>query len=184
MPRENPKVRNPWDAPLAGGAPPRGAAPGALPILLGAAALVLVVTLLYASGVRGKSLVNLHPQTPQAVLRPEFLGADQALFQHSPLVEPPTAPGAGSSLPRWLPHAVTTLSLVVDRALWGPLPAGFRATNVLLHALATLAAFALFLRWSGRRLTITVMWQVRLRMRVARPRARGRQRFSVGPSSA
>ena len=29
-----------------------------------------------------------------------------------------------------------------------------------------------------------VMWQVRLRMRVARPRARGRQRFSVGPSSA
>ena len=31
---------------------------------------------------------------------------------------------------------------------------------------------------------ITVMWQVRLRMRVARPRARGRQRLSVGPSSA
>ena len=29
-----------------------------------------------------------------------------------------------------------------------------------------------------------VMWQVRLRMRVARPRARGRQRLSVGPSSA
>ena len=31
---------------------------------------------------------------------------------------------------------------------------------------------------------MTVMWQVRLRMRVARPRARGRQRLSVGPSSA
>ncbi len=28
------------------------------------------------------------------------------------------------------------------------------------------------------------MWHVRLRMRVARPRARGRHRFSVGPSSA
>jgi hypothetical protein len=29
-----------------------------------------------------------------------------------------------------------------------------------------------------------VMWQVRLRMRATRPRARGRQRFIVGPSSA
>ena len=29
-----------------------------------------------------------------------------------------------------------------------------------------------------------VMWQVRLRIRVARPRARGRQRFMVEPSSA
>ena len=28
-----------------------------------------------------------------------------------------------------------------------------------------------------------VMWQVRLRMRYARPCARGRNRFSVGPSS-
>ena len=34
------------------------------------------------------------------------------------------------------------------------------------------------------RATITVMWHVRLRMRVARPRARGRKRRSVGPSSA
>ena len=32
--------------------------------------------------------------------------------------------------------------------------------------------------------TTTVMWHVRLRTRVARPRARGRNRFSVGPSSA
>ena len=31
---------------------------------------------------------------------------------------------------------------------------------------------------------MTVMWQVRLRIRVARPRARGRQRLRVGPSSA
>ena len=37
---------------------------------------------------------------------------------------------------------------------------------------------------AGRRETSRVMWQVRLRMRVARPRARGRQRLSVGPSSA
>ena len=34
------------------------------------------------------------------------------------------------------------------------------------------------------RATMTVMWQVRLLMRLARPRARGRNRFSVGPSSA
>ena len=37
---------------------------------------------------------------------------------------------------------------------------------------------------ASMRLTMIVMWQVRLRMRVARPRARGRQRLSVGPSSA
>ena len=39
-------------------------------------------------------------------------------------------------------------------------------------------------RSSGMRARMTVMWQVRLRMRVARPRARGRQRFIVVPSSA
>jgi hypothetical protein len=33
-------------------------------------------------------------------------------------------------------------------------------------------------------LSVIVMWQVRLRMRFTRPRARARQRFSVGPSSA
>ena len=32
--------------------------------------------------------------------------------------------------------------------------------------------------------TITVMWQVRLLIALARPRARGRNRLSVGPSSA
>ena len=36
----------------------------------------------------------------------------------------------------------------------------------------------------GNRLTMIVMWQVRLRILVARPRARGRQRFMVAPSSA
>ncbi len=34
------------------------------------------------------------------------------------------------------------------------------------------------------RATTTVMWHVRLRIRVARPRARGAKRRSVGPSSA
>ena len=39
--------------------------------------------------------------------------------------------------------------------------------------------------WSaGRRLTMMVMCEVRLRILVARPRARGRQRFMVVPSSA
>ena len=37
---------------------------------------------------------------------------------------------------------------------------------------------------AGSRLTMMVMWQVRLRILVARPRARGRQRFMVEPSSA
>ena len=33
-------------------------------------------------------------------------------------------------------------------------------------------------------MSVIVRWLVRLRMRVARPMARGRNRFSVGPSSA
>src|SRR6185312_3051192 len=41
-------------------------------------------------------------------------------------------------------------------------------------------------RWSfaGRLSTTTVMWLVRLRIRNARPWARGRMRLAVGPSSA
>ena len=39
-------------------------------------------------------------------------------------------------------------------------------------------------RSAGRRLTMIVMCDERLRMRVARPRARGRQRLAVVPSSA
>src|ERR1700675_2984094 len=35
----------------------------------------------------------------------------------------------------------------------------------------------------SRRVTLTVMWQVRLLMRDTRPRARARQRLIVGPSS-
>ena len=37
---------------------------------------------------------------------------------------------------------------------------------------------------SGRSASTSVTWQVRLRIRLTRPRARGFQRFSVGPSSA
>src|SRR4029079_11821806 len=40
-----------------------------------------------------------------------------------------------------------------------------------------------FVTGSGRGVTTRVMWLVRLRIRVARPWARGRQRFMVGPSS-
>ena len=39
-----------------------------------------------------------------------------------------------------------------------------------------------FLTPSG--VSVIVMWLVRLRIRVARPMARGRKRLSVGPSSA
>ncbi|WP_371259209.1 pentapeptide repeat-containing protein [Mycobacterium sp. GA-1285] len=38
--------------------------------------------------------------------------------------------------------------------------------------------------WLTRLSTITVMWLVRLRIRNARPCARGRMRLAVGPSSA
>src|SRR4029077_10500070 len=46
-----------------------------------------------------------------------------------------------------------------------------------------LSCFAGAFSGSGRGVTTRVMWLVRLRIRVARPWARGRQRFMVGPSS-
>ena len=58
----------------------------------------------------------------------------------------------------------------------GAAPAGGR--------LASWRAWTTSRRSSLKRATTTVMWHVRLRMRVARPRARGRKRRSVGPSSA
>jgi hypothetical protein len=100
---------------------------------------VLLTALLYWNGVRG-----------------EFLGLDHALYQHSPLLEPPPSSGAAPTLPRWLPRAVTTFSLVLDRAVWGPLPSGYRFTNLVLHLLATLAVFALFLQWSRKRLWLAL----------------------------
>jgi Flp pilus assembly protein TadD len=140
MARERTKSPNPWGTagPIpAGATPQRGAGTGA--VILAVAGLVLLTMLVYWNGVRG-----------------EFLGPDHALFQHGPLTKPPVGPGAESSLPQWLPRAVTTFSLALDRSIWGPLPAGFRASNLILHVLATLAAFALFLEWTGRRLIIAL----------------------------
>src|SRR5262245_1368321 len=87
MARERSKSRNPWDAAGAGpaGASPR---PGAGVLLLAVAGLVLLTTLVYWNGVRG-----------------EFLGPDHALFQRGPFTELPAGPGAGSTLPHWLPRA-------------------------------------------------------------------------------
>lgn len=131
---------NPWGTTTKGAAPGGAHPAGLASILLAAAALVLLAVLAYASGVRG-----------------EFLGQDHALFQRSPFVEPPAAPGApASALPHWLPRAVTVFTLALDRSVWGPRPAGFRTTNLTLHVLATLAAFALFLEWSARRLSMAL----------------------------
>ena len=138
MARERTMNPHPWDVTRAAFAPGETRRPGSggRTVLLAAAALVLITVLVYWNGVRG-----------------EFLGADHALFQYCPLLEPPAGgPGAGSALPHWLPRAVTSFSLALDRTIWGPLPAGFRASNLLLHVLATLAAFVLFLEWTGRRL--------------------------------
>ena len=58
------------------------------------------------------------------------------------------------------------------------------AAALLASARRVLVDFAE--RWSlaGRLSTTTVMWLVRLRIRNARPWARGRMRLAVGPSSA
>jgi Flp pilus assembly protein TadD len=132
------KSRNPWDAPGGAGASPiAGGRSGSIAVLLAAAGLVLLLVAVYASGVRG-----------------EFLGPDHALFQHGPFLDPPSS--AGAALPQWLPRAVTSLSLALDRAVWGPFAAGFRRTNLILHVLATLALFALFLEWTQSRLMIAL----------------------------
>src|SRR5712691_8751523 len=106
--------------------------PAAISLSLALVLVVLAGLAVYAGGLRG-----------------EFLGADHALFNRSPLLFVP-APVSGAavpgSLPRWLPTATTTLSLAADRLLWGPLPAGFRSTNLILHLTATLLLLAVCLR--------------------------------------
>src|SRR5690606_20121128 len=66
------------------------------------------------------------------------------------------------------------------------LPAGGDAEpeTVRVDLLAHYRPPAFFLACFGRDSTTTVMWLVRLRIRYARPCARGRIRFRVGPSSA
>ena len=54
----------------------------------------------------------------------------------------------------------------------------------LIVAALAFAAYNIWTTATGAWATLIVMWQVRLRMRATRPRARARQRFSVGPSSA
>ena len=97
-----------------------GSPRGALWFTLAGAGIAALTLVVYADGIRG-----------------EFLGADHALFSRSPLVSPPPAAGeAAPSLPSWLPRATTTITLAADRTFWGPLPAGFRATNLALHIVA------------------------------------------------
>ena len=47
-------------------------------------------------------------------------------------------------------HPLTWLSLELDYALWGMNPAGYHFTNALLHALAALLAYLLFVELLGR----------------------------------
>src|SRR6266508_3340725 len=85
--------------------------------------------------------------------------------------------------------SVTVASAAVSSAAVASVTVASAA--VALAAVAFLAAgAALAVPALGRRLvaggtlsTAMVMWQVRLRIRYARPCARGRNRFSVGPSS-
>ena len=47
-------------------------------------------------------------------------------------------------------HPLTWLSLMLDAQLYGSGPAGFHATNVLLHTLAVLLFYGLLRRTTGR----------------------------------
>lgn len=49
--------------------------------------------------------------------------------------------GAGAVGDSTLYRPLTVFTYAIDHALWGPNPAGFHATNVVLHALATALAF-------------------------------------------
>lgn len=104
------------------------------PWLLAAAVLVAITLLGYRGAIRG-----------------EFLGADHALFQRSAfLVAPPGAADAPPPLPLWAPRAMTTLTFALDRSVWGPLPAGFRLGNLVLHLLTVILVLVLVGRASGR----------------------------------
>src|SRR5204863_5634790 len=55
--------------------------------------------------------------------------------------------------------------------------------DFLAHQAFPFFRFVFFVAGAAAGVTTRVMWLVRLRIRVARPWARGRQRFIVGPSS-
>jgi len=114
MARDIQHTTNPWDARRSARGAGTGTPAGTITIVVAAAALVLLAAVVYWNGVRG-----------------EFLGPDHALYQHSPLLEPPASSGAAAALPGWLPRAVTTSSLVIDRSIWGPLPSGYRASPLM-----------------------------------------------------
>src|SRR5262245_32613661 len=108
-------------APARLGAAATSPAPSILPLVIAVALLAAATFIGYRGAVKG-----------------EFLGADHELFQRSPFVIPPAAAGASpAALPAWIPRTVTTCALALDRIVWGPLPAGFRLTNVALHLIAT-----------------------------------------------
>lgn len=103
-------------------------------VLLGALVLGIVVVVVYWGGLRG-----------------EFLGPDHALFNRSPLMSAPPSPGSTAGfLPSWLPRTTAVLSLALDRVLWGPLPAGFRTTSLVLHWLTSVLVLVVGLRWMRR----------------------------------
>jgi tetratricopeptide (TPR) repeat protein len=52
-----------------------------------------------------------------------------------------------SNRAHWFP--MTTISLQIDFELWGPQPAGYHLTNVVLHTLAALMLFLAFTRMTG-----------------------------------
>ena len=81
----------------------------------------------------------------------DFCGLDDAEYVvDNPYVLHGFAPGSlryalgSTNNPYW--HPLTYLSLMLDAELFGPGPAGFHATNVLLHALTAGVAFLVLLR--------------------------------------
>ncbi len=57
--------------------------------------------------------------------------------------------GRGSAVTYIFYRPLQTVSYITDHALWGLSPAGYRLTNVLWHAVAALAAYALILTLFG-----------------------------------
>lgn len=55
-----------------------------------------------------------------------------------------------TSVKQYYWHPLTWLSLQLDATLWGAGPAGFHATNVVLHAVSCLLVYVLLAGWTGR----------------------------------
>ncbi len=110
---------------------------------LGLAALALACVASFAPALRGGLIWDDRAMIGED---PRIRGLDQIgrIFRET------FQPAGGAAFGSTYYRPLTTLSFALDYARGGAAPAAFHQTNLLLHVLATLAAFLLLRRWLGR----------------------------------